>query len=423
MKAAILGYGKSGKSAERILKVMGVNNITLYDDRIEGCMKISDFEDHYDMVVASPGIKLSNELVNSKNLTSEVELAVSLIKDKKIIVVTGTNGKSTVTYLTAQIINNFGIHASFCGNIGVTVADAVLDEQPEIYVVELSSFQIELLKRFKAHSVCITNIAPDHLDRYSCYEEYVTAKYRITEFIRNDGIVLYDKGNLYTYLLANSKILPVEIDNNLEGYPTLKRNILDFNKFYVDLTNYNLFGYHNIVNLAYALELADSVCDFIGDVTSVINDLKGLMHRCEFVREIDGVRYINDSKGTNVDSTLAGLKSSNHPTVLILGGKDKNGDFTQLVDEINNKVTNIILYGQATDVIFDTISNDINCKIVKVGTVDQAVKEARNVSSPGTTVLFSPACASFDQYSSFETRGDDFKNVVNEMKEGENDQY
>lgn len=420
-KAAILGYGKSGKSAERILTLMGIDHITIYDDNLKDCMNISDFENHFDTVVASPGIKLSDELMQSKNLTSEVELAANLIEDKKIIVVTGTNGKSTVTYLAAQILNNYGLSASFCGNIGVTVADAVLDEKPEIYVVELSSFQIELLRRFRAHSVCITNISPDHLDRYSCFEEYVTAKYRITEFIRNDGVVLYDKGNAYSYLLANSNILPIEIDNTLKGYPKLQGKTLNFNKFYVELDGFDLFGDHNIVNLAYALDLADSVCDFNGNVTAVIEGLKGLDHRCEYVTEIKGVKYINDSKGTNVDSTLTALKSSKFPTVLIMGGKDKNGDFTQLIDEINDKVASLILYGQSADIIFKAIGDKVSCSVSKVETVDQAVREACSISEKHSIVLFSPACASFDQYPNFEVRGDDFKAIVNRLKEVEND--
>lgn len=416
MKAAILGYGKSGKGAERLLKHTGVTDITVYDDRLDWFMNISDFVNTYDQVVASPGIKLDQSLLFSKNLTSEIEMAAAMVTDKRIIVITGTNGKSTVTYITSQIINNAGTSATYCGNIGKTMAETVLDESPDVYVVELSSFQIELLRRFKAHSVCITNISPDHLDRYSCFEEYVTAKYRITEFVRNDGAIIFDRDNEFAPLLEAAHLLPIEIDNDLKSYPTLKDNVLDFNKFSVDISNYDLFGRHNLVNLAYALELADSVCDFNGDVTHVINGLRGLEHRCEFVAEIDGVTYINDSKGTNVDSTLTALRSSIQPTVLILGGKDKNSDFTILKDEINSKVIELVLYGEAAPVIEAALENDITCEMTRVETVADAVAQSEQVKEDGLTVLFSPACASFDQYSSFEKRGEDFKQIVLNLK-------
>jgi UDP-N-acetylmuramoylalanine--D-glutamate ligase len=162
LKAAILGYGKSGKSAEIILKLKGFTNIDVFDDFIDEFKNISEFKNDYDLVSITPGIKLPNEFYMFDNITSEIDLAYSLIQDKKIIVVTGTNGKSTVTDLTAQILNNLGLKATACGNIGKTFTEAVLENNADIFVLELSSFQIELLKDFNADSACITNIAPDH---------------------------------------------------------------------------------------------------------------------------------------------------------------------------------------------------------------------------------------------------------------------
>jgi UDP-N-acetylmuramoylalanine--D-glutamate ligase len=412
LKAAILGYGKSGKSAEIILKLKGFTNIDVFDDFIDEFKNISEFKNDYDLVSITPGIKLPNEFYMFDNITSEIDLAYSLIQDKKIIVVTGTNGKSTVTDLTAQILNNLGLKAVACGNIGKTFTEAVLENNADIFVLELSSFQIELLKDFNADSACITNIAPDHLDRYSCYEEYVNAKYRICKFLKPSAKLIYDKGNEYADLINRYKIETIEIDTDLNSFPILHDSVLDFKNFYADISNFNLFGKHNLVNLAFSLLLIDNLIELKKDVTEYIKDLKSLEHRCEFVTEVNGSIIINDSKGTNVDSTYAALKSSKNPVILILGGKDKNGDFSKLIDLINEKVEILILFASSVKKIYEQIAEKVVCKIIEVETLEEVIEQVKQLISPGKTVLFSPACASFDQFENFEKRGKVFKKLV-----------
>jgi len=305
MKAAILGYGKSGKTAEKLLKMTGYSSVDIYDDNIGGCKKIDQFEDTgYDLIAVSPGIDLRKVRIDRSKLTSELELAYLFIKDKKILGVTGTNGKSTITYLTSQILNNAGKKAQFCGNIGRTLGDTYLEENPDIYVLEMSSFQIDLLKNFRLDAACISNITPDHLDRYDSFRDYILSKKRIAGFVK--GTLIAEKNDWNVYFSDIENIL--FIDPTLTKYPVLKDNRLDFGDFSVNLSKYRLFGFHNIINLAFSLLLANELCRFKDDVTNLIENLTALEHRCEFTAKINGVTYINDSKGTNVDSTLTALK-------------------------------------------------------------------------------------------------------------------
>ncbi|MBC7197129.1 MAG: UDP-N-acetylmuramoyl-L-alanine--D-glutamate ligase, partial [Deferribacterales bacterium] len=192
MKVAILGYGKSGQSAEEILKVNGITNIDIYDDSLASCPNISEVKSGYDTIVVSPGLDLNKLNIDKDIVTNEIDLAYSMIDNNaKIIGVTGTNGKSTITYLTEQILNNCGIKAKACGNIGYPFGEAVL-EKYDAYVVELSSFQIDLIKLFKADSSCISNITDDHFDRYGNLENYVNSKLKILDITDSTVYALND---------------------------------------------------------------------------------------------------------------------------------------------------------------------------------------------------------------------------------------
>ncbi|MCA1933786.1 MAG: UDP-N-acetylmuramoyl-L-alanine--D-glutamate ligase [Calditerrivibrio sp.] len=407
MKVAILGYGKSGKAAEKLLKLKNISLIDIFDDKIEGFRDIKEIDCDYDLFVVSPGIDLKKIDLPKSKITSELELAMENIKDKKILGITGTNGKSTITFLTSQILNNAGFKASYCGNIGKTLGDTYLEENPDIYVLEMSSFQIDLLNKFNLYSACISNITPDHLDRYGSMEDYIFSKKRIADFVEGKLFIEENEWNKYFTSCKNL----VYIDPDLKKYPVFENSMLKFSDFYLDISKFKLFGFHNIVNLAFSMLLANEVADFKGDVTDYIENLQALEHRCEFTVEIDGVRYINDSKGTNVDSTLTALKSSEYPTTLLLGGKDKNGDFTILSDEINKKVTNVICFGAAGEKIFSMLRDRISCNIEKVPTLRDAIDRSMEITKIGT-VLFSPACASFDEFNNFEERGRFFKSYL-----------
>ena len=413
MKIAIIGYGKSGKSAERLLKKSGYTSITVFDDKIDGVRPIYEIDDSFSLFVPTPGIDVNKLNIDKKRIKSEIDIAYNYLKKhQKVIGVTGTNGKSTITHLTAQILNNAGFRAIPCGNIGYTFSDAVLENQEaEVFVVELSSFQIELLSDFKCCASCISNITEDHLDRYENLEVYAQAKLKI---------INYTRGNIYgleSEILR--KLMPKStyfIDENFKNYPVSNVGTLDFGNFCVNTEKFKLFGKHNLVNLAFSLSLGNCIGDFSGDVTEIIENITPLSHRCEFAGEVNGIRFINDSKGTNVDSTLVALKSSKYPTILILGGKDKGGTFEVLANEINEKVTSVICYGQSMDKIESQLKGKINADIYKTYPLKEAVELAYEKGSKDTTVLFSPACASFDQFKNFEERGDYFKQIVKDME-------
>lgn len=420
MKAAIIGYGKSGAAASRLLKLKGYEKIEIFDDKNENYKNISEYKDEYDEVVVSPGIDLNKYKNISGNITSEIELAYNhMDKNAKIIGITGTNGKSTTTFLTAQILNNAGVKACACGNIGYPFGEAVLDKaDTEVYVIELSSFQIELLKRFKAVAGCIINVTQDHLDRYGTMDKYYEAKLLLLNFIDKKGLfvtntdtVIVNKAILYDFQARY-------IDDNFKSFPKLNGNILDFGKFNVDLSKYKLFGKHNITNLSFALTMADKVCDYKDDVTNLIENLTSMPHRTELVAEINGVRWINDSKATNVDSVYTALVSMKKPAVLLIGGRDKKSDYRPLADLINQNISKICYFGEAADLIKSQLSSllkgveEESYKSLKECVKDLAEKEK------DITILLSPACTSFDEFKSYEDRGYKFKDYILEYTNG-----
>lgn len=420
MKAAIIGYGKSGAAASRLLKLKGYKEIEIFDDKNENYKNISEYKDEYDEVVVSPGIDLNKYKNISGNITSEIELAYNhMDKNAKIIGITGTNGKSTTTFLTAQILNNAGVKACACGNIGYPFGEAVLDKaDTAVYVIELSSFQIELLKRFKAAAGCIINVTQDHLDRYGTMDKYYEAKLLLLNFIDKKGLfvtntdtVIVNKAILYDFQARY-------IDDNFKSFPKLNGNILDFGKFNVDLSKYKLFGKHNITNLSFALTMADKVCDFKDDVTNLIENLTSMPHRTELVAEINGVRWINDSKATNVDSVYTALVSMKKPAILLIGGRDKKSDYRPLADLINQNISKICYFGEAADLIKSQLSpllkgvEEESYKSLKECVKDLAEKEK------DITILLSPACTSFDEFKSYEDRGYKFKDYILEYTNG-----
>lgn len=415
--AAVIGYGKSGKAAENILRKDGYSDIDIFDDAAEGASPVAKFEDKYDCVVVSPGIDLKKMKNAPAKFTSEIELAHSKKpQGAKVVAVTGTNGKSTVTSLTAQILKKCGIEAVACGNIGLTYAEAVAGFEFGVYVVELSSFQTGMLHRFLADCVIVTNIAEDHMDRYADVDEYTEDKMNLLYFLDGEGRLIIENEK---YLAEKSKIYKgetVKVDPRLKEMPRFSEGQLSFGKFYVNTRNFPLKGRHNLMNLAFALLAADSIAGFKGDVTYLIEDLRGLEHRCEHVAFINGAEYINDSKGTNLHSTLTALKGFGKGVVVILGGKDKNGDFLSLADTLNEKASAVIAYGHAGEKIYNTLSGKIDADVFKEKNLESAVLKAHEAARPGCTVILSPGCASFDEHRNFEHRGEHFKEIVRRIK-------
>ena len=423
MRVAIAGYGKSGRSAEKILKYRGVDNIEIYDDCLLNAKKIGEMGKHeFDCVVLSPGIDYKKYPICTKNIISEIDLAYSLVNDPdKIIAITGSNGKSTTTYLLAQIINRLGKKAVDCGNIGKTFADMALENYYDYYIVELSSFQIELLKLFKANRLIVTNISTNHLDRYSTYNEYIEAKLSIVNRINKNGyIVSIEDPILKKYILTYKGKITC-IDSQLNSFPELLNKTLNFgNKFYCHIDKFPLFGRHNILNLAYALFMADDIFNFAGDISYLIEDLKGLKYRSEVIANVNGVQFVNDSKSTTIASTEALLSSLERKCILILGGKDKGDDFSKLESAINSYVERLIVYGQASEKINKQLGQLLNIPVYICENLREATIKSYELAGPSDLVIFSPACSSYDAFKNFEERGEYFATIVRNLVDGNN---
>lgn len=414
MKAAIIGYGKSGAAAEKLLRLKGFANIDIFDDKAEQYANIAEYKNEYDLTCVSPGIDLNKYTNISGNITSEIELACEIMnKNAKIIAITGTNGKSTTTHLTAQIINNAGKKAVACGNIGYPYGMAVLEQGADVYVIELSSFQIELLKNFNAVSGCIINVTQDHLDRYGTMEKYYAAKLMLLNFIDKNGLFVTNTDEIIKAEVIKHNTAAKYIDNDLAVYPKYLGSILDFGKFSADTSKFKLFGKHNLINLSYALTMADKVCDFKGDVSYLLENLTSMPHRTELTAEINGIKWINDSKATNVDSVYTALQSIERPSVLLIGGRDKKSDYKPLADLINKNISKVCYFGEAADLIKRQISSFLkDVEEESYNSLKECVKTLAKNTKSGTTVLLSPACTSFDEFKSYEDRGVKFKEYV-----------
>ena len=423
MRAAIIGYGKSGAAAEKLLKLKGINHIDIYDNNAAlGFKPIEEFCDKYDLTVLSPGIDRNKYGNLPTQVTSEVELAYEFLpQGAKVIAVTGTNGKSTTTYLAAQILNKLGVNAVACGNIGLPFGEAVLKQDTQVFVAELSSFQIDLLHNFKAESACIINVTQDHLDRYGNMDNYRNSKLRLLDFVSHEGVFICGNDKEITRGIGERGFSTVIVDDSFKRYPVLKDNILDFGEFSVDLSKFPLFGGHNIVNLSFALLLSAPFAALKGDISHCVEHLNGMPHRTELVGEFNGVKWINDSKGTNVDSVMTALKSIKKPSILLLGGRDKKSDFRILKDLINNNVSTICYFGEAASVISSQLGPITEAEQKSFISLENAVEYCASNSPMGATVLLSPGCTSFDEFKSYEHRGEKFAEYVNKYARGQHD--
>lgn len=421
MRVAIAGYGKSGKSAERILRERGVDSIEIYDDYLCDTKKINEMEKcAFDCIVLSPGIDYKKYAIGSKNVISEIDLAYSLVNDPdKIIAITGSNGKSTTTYLLAQIINKLGMKSVDCGNIGKPFTDVAIENNYDYYVVELSSFQIELLKLFKARRLVVTNISTNHLDRYATYKEYIEAKLSIVNRIIKNGYVVSAMDPILQQYILPYKGKITFVDTSLDKFPVLVKNILYFgDKFYCNIDTFPLFGKHNLYNLIYAFLIVDDIFNLKGDVSHLLADLKGLDHRSEVIGSINGIEFINDSKSTTIASTEALLSSLGRKCVLILGGKDKGDDFSKLKSAVKAYVDTLILYGQAASKIYKELGSLVDVPVYLCEHLKEATIKAYECARSTKLVIFSPACSSYDAFKNFEERGEYFKAIVRNLKSG-----
>lgn len=383
-----------------------------------------------DEVVKSPGIPPTTPLMQkiaSKNIPviSEIELA-GRYTDAKMVCITGSNGKTTTTMLTYHILKNAGVNVGLAGNVGHSLALQVAHEKHDVYVVELSSFQLENMYDFKANVAVIMNITPDHLDRYD-YEmqNYVNAKFRILQnltsqdafiFWKNDPIIEAQLKNIET----QAQLFPFsEVQEEASKAYVDSENNLIINAPNASLSmpraDLALSGLHNLYN-SMAAGLSACILDIKKeDVRRALSNFEGVEHRLEYVDTIDGVRYINDSKATNVNSCWYALESVPKNTILILGGKDKGNDYTEIEPLVKEKVKAIVCMGKDNSKLLEFFAGKVDT-ISDTHTIEDAINECARIAQSGDTVLLSPCCASFDLFKSYEDRGEQFKTIVKSMK-------
>jgi UDP-N-acetylmuramoylalanine--D-glutamate ligase len=383
-----------------------------------------------DEVVKSPGIPPTAPImvkIAAKNIPviSEIELA-GRYTDAKMVCITGSNGKTTTTLLTYHIFKNAGYNVGLAGNVGKSLALQVAREHHDIYIIELSSFQLENMYNFKANVAVIMNITPDHLDRYDYkMQNYVNAKFRILNnltptdafiFWQDDPVIeaqlrqMATEASLYPFAQHREEGTKAYLD--AEDRLIINTPGASLNMPRADLA---LNGLHNLYN-SMAAGLSASLLDVKKeDIRRALSDFAGVEHRLEYVDTIDGVRWINDSKATNVNSCWYALESM-PPTgvVLILGGKDKGNDYSEILEPVRKKVKAIVAMGKDNAKIVDYFGDKV--KVIDTHSLDEAVKACAATATDGDTVLLSPCCASFDLFKSYEDRGDKFKAAVRALK-------
>ena len=428
---AILGKQKGynvlvsdkGSIAKKYKEVL-LNNDILFEEGKHTESKIFEA----DVVMKSPGIPDKVALVVALKekgipVISEIEFAAQFTNGV-VIGITGSNGKTTTTMLINHVLKKAGLNVGMGGNIGESFAQQVAEENFDIHVLELSSFQLDGIVNFVPHIAILTNISPDHLDRYNYkYEDYINSKFRITENQTENDFLIYDADDVViTNWLKNNKVkatlLPFSLEMELEQGVYIKENDIIVNyktkEKIMSISTLALKGKHNAKN-AMAAAMASSLLKVRSNsIRESLEDFEGAEHRLEEVLKINGVQYINDSKATNINATFYALDSMKTPTVWIVGGVDKGNDYMDLMPLVREKVKAIICLGLENQKIVQSFQNVVDL-IVETAGAEEAVKVAYKIAEKGDTVLLSPACASFDLFDNYEDRGNKFKQAVREL--------
>ncbi|MGB3591605.1 MAG: UDP-N-acetylmuramoyl-L-alanine--D-glutamate ligase [Nonlabens sp.] len=381
-----------------------------------------------DLIVKSPGIP-EDAVVISKakeagiNVISEIEFA-SLYDPGKIIAITGSNGKTTVTSLVGHILGEAGLDLTIGGNIGESFASQVATGRADYRVLEVSSFQLDGIKSFRPHIAILLNITPDHLDRYdNDFEQYASSKMRIAMNQKSSDYLIYnaDDATIATQLKkvnVQSQLVPFSLNKVLNQGAYLKDGAIQItthNTTYdMPTDSISIKGQHNTANAMAASTAAKLLKIRKETIRQSLQSFQGVEHRLENVLKINKVQYINDSKATNVNATFYALDSMEHPTVWIVGGVDKGNDYSELYSLVNRKVKAIVCLGIDNSKIVEAFGNCVD-KMVETSSMEDAVKVAYKLSEGGDNVLLSPACASFDLFKNYEDRGRQFKDAVRKL--------
>ena len=439
MKIIILGGGESGVGAAVLAKKKGLE--VFLSDR--GVIKEHykqqlqeegiDFEEGMhseerilaaDWVIKSPGIPKKAPLIQKIKekgirLSSEIEFAAEFT-DAKIVAVTGSNGKTTTTSLIYHILKNSGLNVGLGGNIGKSFAMQVATENFEYYVLEISSFQLDDIQHFRPYISLLLNLSPDHLDQYNYnYEEYALAKFRIAENQENDNYFIYNKDDemsmkLLQELNLRVKKIPFSMKEKLDegGYSVDENLVVKLREeFSMKIEDLALVGKHNVTN-SLAASIAGKLLNISNEsIRNSLMTFQAVEHRLEEVAEREGVKYINDSKATNVNATYYALESMKRPVIWIVGGVDKGNDYSEIADLVKKKVKAVICMGLDNSKIISFFQG-MKENIYDTSSMEEAVRTAKKLAQNGDAVLLSPCCASFDLFDNYEDRGRKFKTEV-----------
>ena len=429
---AILGKKKGydvfvsdfGKIKENYKEVLSINQIPWEEKQ-----HTEDLILNADVVMKSPGIPDKSPIVKQLrekgiSVISEIEFAAPFT-DAITIGITGSNGKTTTTLLTYHLLKQGGLNVGLAGNIGKSFAWQVAENKHEAYVLELSSFQLDGIINYKPHIAVITNISPDHLDRYNYdYSLYIASKFRITMNQTENDFLIVDAddeaiGHWLKYNSTKAQIIPFSVAKELEfGGSIDKDNNININlnqdNFTMAINKLALEGKHNVKNAMAATTIAQLMKIRKETIRESLTNFQGAEHRLEKVLKIQNVQYINDSKATNVNATFFALDSMTTPTVWIVGGVDKGNDYDELMPLVREKVKGIVCLGVDNKKLVEKFENVVEV-LVETTSMEEAVKIANKIAEKGDTVLLSPACASFDLFENYEDRGRQFKLAVQKL--------
>ena len=431
-KVLVIGCGKSGYWASKLLNKKGFE-VSITDakvikekDELESLgIKVFDNghpdflkNNEWKFIVKNPGIPYSNEFVkffveNKVDIFTEIEVSLKYPKNYEIAAITGTNGKTTITTLVNEILKE-EYNSFACGNIGTALSEIVYkheDEKAKL-ALEISAFQLLGAPSFHPTCAVITNLTPDHLDYFDKLEDYYNAKNLVYKNMSGDDWFLknIDDECVLSYMKdINCKVVEYSLETKAD-LMVENDNVTLFGEVLFNKNDLKIIGKHNLQNAMIAACMAKKLGASINSIQKVISTFKGVEHRIEFVEEINGIKYYNDSKGTNVDSTVTALKAFDKPVILLAGGHDKYTGFKEL-EEYTDKMKYLITFGETKNKIAKLKDDSIVCEDMK-----EALNKARELAKDGDIILLSPACSSYDQFKNFEQRGEIFKQLVREYK-------
>lgn len=446
-KVLVAGMGKSGmasviKSLElgsevlaydkKSIEAMASETISILEEKKVHCFfgrdpKAEELE-KLDAIIISPGVFpepdfIENARSKGVEVIGELEFAYRL-GTGKFIAITGTNGKTTTTTLVGEIVKKAGRDTVVAGNIGIPVVEkATRGTEHTVFVTEVSSFQLETIKTFKPQVSAILNITPDHLDRHGTVENYAQVKARIFENQSSEEYLIVNKDDLQAWKISNKAMatrVPFSIKEELDFGCFVKDGKIKIadgkgTKDVIKISELQIPGEHNLENALAAC----AVCYFFGidveDIRKGLTDFKGVEHRIEIFADKNGVKYVNDSKGTNTDATIKAIKAMEKNIILIAGGYDKGADFHELIKEFKGKVKAMIVLGETKKQLMEAARDEGFTTFSEAADMEEAVRIAGDSAMSGDVVLLSPACASWDMYSNFEMRGNHFKKCVREL--------